>query len=259
MAQMDAARQTIAIPLHADARIRLALAEASFDLLQFDRADKQLRRAISIMAGADSDAVPVESSVLALILLAEVRISDHDFEEGKKLLLQALKTLNESELRKSTFAACCLLNLCSVYLTTAQIESALHSVNGALDLLAELGFSQMPIYANALGTLGTVHFQKGNTSQAQNLFSSALNLIQSWMSNKDWDEAPVQHCAHLDIFLAESIAQTYMKQDRRQEAAQMAVRARQQREERGLALVDVPGGSDAKRDRRPRVYTRHLY
>lgn len=247
--------------LLAEARIRLGLGEAYFDLLEFDTAEDQLRTAIGVMTGTEGGCLPVASSVLALLLLAELRISDRDFEEAKKLLVQALKSLKDAELQKSTFAVCCLLSLASVYMSVNQSDEALHTVNAALEVLTGLGFSHMPIYADALGTLGSVHVQKGNWQEAQTLFYSGLSLIQSWMSRKDWDRAPFQHCAHLDIFLVESIAQSYTAQERPQEAGQLFARARQQRQERGLGphAPQNTAESSGEGRRYSRIYTRHLY
>lgn len=261
LSELESSSSREATDILAEARLRLALGEAYFDLLQLDTAEDQLRRAIAVMAGTQGGSLPVASSVLALLLLAELRISDHDFDEAKKLLVQALKGLKDAGLQKSTFAVCCLLSLASVYKSMKQSDEALRTVSTALEVLTDLGFSRMPIYADALGTLGSVHAQKGNLEEAQKLFYSALNIIQAWMTRKDWVRAPFQHCAHLDIFLVESIAQTYTAQERNGEAEQLYERARQQRQERGLAPhAEVNTAESNRQGRRySRIYTRHLY
>lgn len=247
----------------AEARVRLALSEAYFDMLSIAHGRAHLSTAISVMAcGTGRSAVGVASSIVALLLLAEVRISDRQFEDASKLLGQALKALREADLQKSTFAVCSLLSLASVYNETEERERALQTVQRALDILKELGFEQMPIYADALRTLGMVHLAMGDTKQAQTLFFSALDVLDRWTSRSDWQDTPVQHCAHLDVFLIESIAQTYVVQNRHDEAHKLLSRARQQRQERHLKMRE---GDDAhlltslSTSHSRELFTRHLY
>lgn len=235
----------------AESRVRLAYAEALFDMLRFDEAEGQLGIAIGKMAGAGEgfDAV---TSALALVLLAELRISEGQFAEGRKVLMQALRTLTEAGMQKSSFGAACWLGLCSVYMGTSQLENAVRSGKAGMDMLRELGFSEMAIYAGGLRVLGGAHMRQGEVEQAQRLFFSGLGIFENWMGRKEWSVAPVEHCLSLDVCLAESIAQTYLAQGRRSEADRFGERARQQRIERGIS-------GQGSRDGKARVYTRHLY
>lgn len=243
-----------------EARMLLAMAEAYFDLFMFEKADFTLRKAIGLMAGTENVTFPPSFSVLALLLLAELRISAHEFEEGNKLLLQAFQKLKEGRFERSTFAVCIILNLASIEIAKGDANRGMHSVNKALSLLADLGFRDMPIYADALGTLGSVYMRKGEYSEALTYFVSGLKLIQDWMQQKEWRRAPFQHCTHLDIFLAEAIGQAKMALEQHEESGEFA-RARQQREERGLpgrglaAWECQAGGADSS----TRMHTRHLY
>lgn len=243
-----------------EARIRLALGEAYFDLLSFDKAKEHLKMAIAMMTGATADStLTVSTSVLALVLMAELRISDRDFEEARKLLVQALRTLKNADMQKSTFAVCCLLSLASVYSSLGQSDKALRTVTTALEVLVDLGFSDMPIHADALRTLGTVHFRAGDAKEAQGIFMSALSIIQKWMSRADWESAPFQHCTHLDIFLVESVAKTHLAQARIDEARRLFAIARQQRLDRRLDTNSADVTEYIQIDNKDRMYTRHLY
>lgn len=234
VASLDRSGSPERASMNAEARVRLALGEAYFDLLEFDSAEEHLGRAIASMAGGEGRSLPVSTSVLALMLLAELKIRGGEHEEARKLLIQALKSLKEGSLAKSAFAVCCLLNLASTYALSNQLDEAGRSVNAGLEVLTERGFTHMPIYADALGTIGSVHAQRGRWEEAQQLFLSGLNEVQAWMAAKGWERAPIQHCAHLHILLVESIAQTYRAQERHEDAARLAARAREQRKQRGL-------------------------
>lgn len=258
---MEMAVDTQSLDVEAEARIRLALGEAYFDSLSFEKAKDHLQKVIGVMVGVtDGSTVSVSSSVLALLLLAELRISNHEFLDAKKWLFQAVRTLQGANMQKSTFAVCCFLSLASVCTSMNQTSEALHTVNAAIDVLAEMGFTDMPIYADALRTLGTVHFRTGDWKKAQDAFFAALNICQKWMSRSDWDSAPFQHCTHLDIFLVESIAQTYIAQNRHEEAGRLMQTAQQQRLERRLDSKSNQSSSNSlDSEKSARMYTRHLY
>lgn len=218
-----------------ETRVRLALGEAYFDMLDFAQGRVHLNRAISAMA-RDSTRSPaaVSSSVVALLLLAEVRVSERQFDDASKLLGQALRALRDADLQKSTFSVCSLLGLASLYTATREHDRALQTTQRALDILTELNFEHMPIYADGLRTLGAIHLASGDSKQAQRLFFSALDIVNAWSAGGDWGNAPVHHCAHLDVFLIEGIAHTYLAQDRHDEAHNLLTRARQQRVDRHL-------------------------
>lgn len=245
-----------------EARITLALGEAYFDLLSFEKAKSFLQRAIGMMAGStDHSFASISTSVLALLLFAELQISEREFEEARKLLIQALRTLREAGMQKSTFAVCCLLSLASVYSSLGQSGQAMATVQTSLEILVQLGFKTMPIYADALRTLGGVHLDAGDSRKAQDTFFSALTIIQKWISRADWEKAPFQHCTHLDIFLVEAIAKTYSFQHRHDEAQRLCARAGLKRIERrldsGSAAASNAGGFPSSP--KSRMYTRHLY
>lgn len=245
----------------AEARMLLALGEAYFDLLAFQKAAAHLSKAIGMMATAmPRSTLCVSSSILALLLLAELRISERQFSEASKLLGQALRALREANLQKSTFAVCSLLSLGAVYNAMDDGPRALHTVQTALDVLKELGFEHMPIYADGLRALGSVHLSAGDAKEAQRLFFSALNIMEGWMARAEWQEAPFQHCTHLEIFLIEAIAQTYLAQQRHEEARKLMEHAREQRRDRGLQMGEDDGGSGGVHTSGGgRLFTRHLY
>lgn len=237
-----------------EARVRLALGEAHLDLEEFALGEEHLRRAIASMTGGGGGgALPVATSVLALVLLGEARIRDGDYVEAKKLLVQALKSLKEGGVGKSSLGVCCLLHLGSAYALCREDDEAVTTVNAALDVLGELGYARMPIYADALGTLGCAHARRAAWADAQTLFCSALKVIQAWMARPGWRRAPVQHCAPLDVALVEAIAHTYRMQRRHDGAAKLAARAAAQRARRGLPAADAAPARDAC------LLTRHLY
>ena len=243
-----------------EARIRLALGEAYFDMLDFDNAKEHLKNAFGAMAGSSArNSITVSTSVLALVLFAELRISDREFEEARTLILKALRTLKENNMQRSTFAVCCLLSLASVFSSIGRSDKAMKTVNFALDILGDLGFTDMPIHADALRTLGTVHFRAGALEEAQTIFLSALNIIQKWMSRTDWESAPFQHCTHLDIFLMENVGKTHMAMGRVDEGRRLINVAKQERQGRKLESKDTEPSDNMQIDNRDRMYTRHLY
>eukprot|EP00177_Eucheuma_denticulatum_P003969 GFKZ01007172.1.p1 GENE.GFKZ01007172.1~~GFKZ01007172.1.p1 ORF type:complete len:733 (+),score=95.60 GFKZ01007172.1:261-2459(+) len=240
------------------ARMLLALAEAYFDLFMFEKAEFTLRKVFGLMAASGCVTFPLP--VLALLLLAELRISALDFDEGNKLLVQALKTLTEWRFERSTFTVCINLNLASIAIAKGDADGGMQYVNKALSLLGDLGFKDMPIYVDALGTLGSVCMRKGEYSEGLTYFVSGLRLIQDWMQQKEWQRAPFQHCTHLDIFLAEAIGTAKKALEHSEDPGEFA-RAMQQREERGL-----PGRGLAtwecqvgRAENGARMHTRHLY
>lgn len=251
------------IQLEMQARLRLALGEAYFDSLASDKAETHLRIAIDKMTGARSgDGITVSSSVLALLLLAELRIEQRALDEASKLLRQTLRTLRESDLHKSTFAVCALLSLGSVYSWMNEPCRAMQAVEAGLEVLLGLGFSQMPIHADALRAMGAVHLRAGDAKKAQEVFLSGLRIMDGWMGMNDWTVTPNAHCLHLDVFLVELIAQTYVAQDCAEEASKLVEQAQQKRKMRGLqgtSLCSLAGWGSSVEARPPRFFTRHLY
>lgn len=238
----------------AETRVRLGLGEALLDRLQFEAAGIHIGSAIHSLAGRDSSrsSVAIMSSVLALLLLAELRVADGLLVEASRLLAQALCSLQDASLQRSTFAVCSLLTLASVYTSMNDEKRAKDVVQTALEILNDLGFERMPIYADALRTLGDAHLSGGETGEAQKLFLSGLSIFESWVSQSDWESTPYQDCLHLDIFLFEGIAQTYVVQQREDEANKLLQRAQRLRKERELEI----GTSGQNRER---LFTRHLY
>lgn len=248
--------------VESECRIRLALAEAYFDILSLEEAEEPLQRAIGMMAGVSGGGVlSIASSVLTLLLLAEICISKRDFEEAKKLLVQALCSLKEADMRKSTFAVCCLLNLASVYNHLDCMDEAFRSVNTSLEILISSGFGDMPIYADALKTLASVHLNEGDIENAKGFAFSALNIIEKWKVKTEWDNAPFQHCGHVDIFTMELMSKTYLAQNQQGEADRLMTRAQHRRIERQLNAESVDLTSEARTDgrRNAPLYTRHIY
>lgn len=244
-----------------EGRIHLAIGEAYFDLLQYSEAKVHLQNAIPYMAGNHQDEVPVSSSVLALLLFAEVRVNEQEYGEAKKLILQAVNSMKTRGMQKSTFAVCGFLNLASISIATGLIDNALSSVKEALSLIAELGLNEMPMHADALRTLGNIHLVQGRSKEAHDVFSSGLNIMQRWMEQKMCVRVPFQHCTHLDIFLAEGIARASDNQGSHMEADGFFARSRQQREARGLPSSKNASGLEYQVNGSVvlRLCTRHLY
>ncbi|KAI0561773.1 Tetratricopeptide repeat containing protein [Gracilaria domingensis] len=251
------------------ARIRLALGEAYLDLLSFTPAKEHLEAAIADLAMySDSDDSDL-SSMLSLLLLAELRASEREFQHAKSLLSQALQSMRNRSMQRSSYAACCLLTLASVYSAMHEESKALVAVTKAIDVLVTVKFEYMPIYADALRALGCVHFRMGDVDKAQKVFLQGLQIVQDWMARPDWNLAPFQHCAHLDVFLVESVAWTFVKQDRMDDAKALFEQAKTQRRMRHLddtRCVDpfedaAHPSCSSERDgtRVSWLYTRHLY
>lgn len=240
--------------VESEARVRLALGEAYLDMLVLDTASEHVVRAVSMLAKSSLPTDVCVSSVLALMLMAELHISQRAFAEGSRLLAEALNALSSAGLQKSTFAVCCLLSLGTVFTSMGQTEKALQSVVTALDVLSGLGYEHMPIYADGLRTLGSVHLAAGDADRAQKLFTSALELIEKWVELN----APMQHCMHLDVFLMELLSETYEAQGRQDASREMILKANQRRRERRLEEDDGPhAAASTKRNRW--ILTRHLY
>lgn len=246
-----------------EARVRLALGEAYLDMLVIDKAAEHVTHAVSMLATASREPnICVSSSVLALVLLAELRISQRAFAEGSRLLAEALQALKVAGLQKSTFSVCCLLNLGTVYNNVGETEKALQAVQKGLNILSGLGFDYMPIYADGLRSLGIVHLKAGDTDYAQKIFSSALDIIEKWRER----DAPMQHCKYLDIFLTELLAQTYKTQGHENAAGLLLQQARQWRIERKLVDVNdqsnlnsLPHVPPVLNNSSRWLFTRHLY
>lgn len=238
--------------IESEARVRLALGEAYLDMLAIDTASEHIAQAVSLLARVSQKPDVCVSSVLALVLMAELRISQRAFADGSRLLVEALNALSSAGLQKSTFAACCLLSLGTVFSNMGQTERALQTVSTALDVLSGLGYEHMPIFADGLRTLGSIHLSAGNADRAQKLFISALELIGKWIELG----APIQHCMHLDIFLRELLARTYESQGRQDVADFLIEKSRQQRRERKL---EEKTGAAMPRNSGSWILTRNLY
>ncbi|CAN8069362.1 unnamed protein product [Agarophyton chilense] len=251
------------------ARIRLALAEAYLDLLSFSPAKQHLETAIANLAMYQDNGDSDISSVLALLLLAEVRASERELQHAKSLLSQALRNMRSRSMERSSYAACCLLTLASVYSAMHEESKALFAVNSAIDVLVAVNFKEMPIHADALRALGRVLFRMGEVDKAQKLFMQGLKIVQNWMARPEWHQAPFQHCPHLDVFLVELVAWTFVKQDRTNEASALFEQAKALRRMRNLDetrcvnpfedAVHSDGSSEIGGAQSSWLYSRHLY
>ncbi|PXF43198.1 hypothetical protein BWQ96_07073 [Gracilariopsis chorda] len=251
------------------ARLRLALGEAYLDQLSFAPAKDHLEVALADLAIHRSRDDTDLHSILALLLLAEFRASEHEFENSKRLLTQALQSMRDGPMQRSSFAACCLLTLSSVYCALNEENKALVAVTRAIGILVAVKFERMPIYADALRALGCVRFRMGQVNEAQKQFTQALHIVQDWKARPDWQQAPVQHCVHLDVFLIELIAWTFVKQNMMNDAETLFQQAKAQRRARQLDettcvdpsedLAHLSGTNSKHRERKASIYTRHLY
>lgn len=236
------------------ARCELALGEAYFDMLVTDKAEVHLSRAASLMGdNMTGGCLDLESSVLVLLLLAQLRIQDSRPDGAKQLLIRALRALNVAGLQGTTFAVCCLTSLIAVYVMTNDLEKALATGKSLIDVLVRLGFSNMPLHADALGTLGAVNLSLGRVEAAEKLFHAGLEVVDAWINNKEWDTAPYHHCVDLDVSLFEYMAECAMRQGRRGDEQALLARAQERRHGRGLRSLPRQRGMNGM------VYPRHIY
>ena len=245
-------------------RFHVALAEAYMDILAYQDAQTHLDESIRRMNDdKQNGTVCSMCSVISPLLLAQLHTRSQSYEIAQQLLEQVLRHLQNTGMQYTTFAISCLLNLATVYTATHLFKKALHMMHAAMDVLNRLGFGRLPIYADALQTLGTFHMEQDNTQEAQRLFSAAFDVIEKWKSSRTWKNAPIEHCMHLDIFLIECIAKTMFIQNRRDEGRELLSNARQRIMSRDLkeispnieenSLIGSPDQSLIS------VLTRHLY
>lgn len=263
-------------------RLQLALAEALFDQLKVDEAEVALLKALKLMGGdseagtgptgmnnafyaasGSDDTVRVVDSVLVLLLLSNVRMSRNRVREARTLCVKALRILAAAGLGRSTFGINAMSNLTAIYLEENQLDKAGVVATRLVDTLNNMGYQQMPIFADALGVLGSVNNAKGLHCEAALQFGSALEIVRQWAA-KDWSSRPIQHCLDLDIWLLECLADATEMQGRQHEAQLLRVQAKDARRERGLS-TPADGLSSTLHDalipsaQRLRSAPRHLY
>lgn len=275
----------------AEARVRLSLAEAFLDALSSQNGRFHLSSAISAMTREESNLVPSDmdrgvSSIIARILLAELRTFDGVLDRAFDLLREALQKLRELGLHKSTYTISCFLGLASVHMARIQQKhvqvtehpeeacdenddeksQALNTVQRAMDMVKELGLERTPFYADVLRTLANVQLRLGNVKEAQLTLSSALRTVENWHSgNTEWT-SPVTNDGSLGLhaLVMEDIGQTYTLQNRHDEASKYLHRASQFRRENGLHLrneseTEVPNVQNPLMSSGIEIMTRHLY
>lgn len=278
--------------VESEARVRLALAEAYFDALSVRNGQAHLTEAINSMSREARGVAAAEvgrrvSSIVALLLLVELRTWSGMLDDACALLGQAMHALREAGLQKSTYAVCCLLSLASIHATRPNqgqmhrhgqqedadkfsngedVARALSSVQNAMDMVKELGLQRTPIYADVLRTLAMVRLRSGDVKQAQSLLFSAMDTLDGWYKGAgDWHSTPTQDgSTGLQVLLIEELAQTYTMQDRHGEASKLMERATHQRREFGLECRDGVSGGDSRINSlsgvgRDKSMTRHLY
>jgi hypothetical protein len=109
-----------------------------------------------------------------------------------------------------------------------------------VDILDSLGYAEMPIYADALGTMGVVYLNMKQLEDAQRLFCKALEVINSWFGKASWKKVvPYEHCQDLDIWLLEGLAKVYDAQGKIVQADSLRDNASMKRAQRGLCDVRV--------------------
>jgi tetratricopeptide (TPR) repeat protein len=224
------------------ARVQLALGEAYFDMLQIDEAEEPLRRARALLdARSRRTDCHVEAVTLALpnLLLAEIQAGKGDVDEAKRLLYYALSVLSQAGLSESTLTVNAMNTLVGVHLSTHSHEEAMWTCTRMVDVLAGMGggsYRGMPIYADALGTLGTVHLNLQQPAEAERLFCEALEVAHRWLARTDWlEDAPFEHCQDLDIWLMEGLARACRDLGKVAQAEDHLAEAAAKRRDRGLA------------------------
>lgn len=218
------------------ARLELALGEAYFDTLNLEEAEEPLVRAMSLMWDQEknlSDGIVSTDAVLATLLLANLRMRAHRWQEARALLIRALKILQQRGLGKTTYAINAMSNLVGVYVAREEFQKAKILSTQLLDCLTGMGYENMPIMADSRGQTGLVCMSLGEYQEAEQQFAAALEIVASWNAKK-WFNVPIQHCIELDLWLMEGWARAIYMQGRKPEAEDMMQRADQDRVARGL-------------------------
>lgn len=261
------------------ARLQLGLAEAYFDQLKFSEAEAALLKALNLMGGNDADAVDgrkrmdssffatsddidgtsrVVDSVLVLLLLSNVRMAKRRVKEARTLCVKALRILAAAGLGRSTFGINAMANLTVIYLEENQTDKASVVATRLVDTLNNMGYQTMPIFADALGVVGMVSMKRGKYYDAEQQFGSALEIVKLW-SAKDWTSMPIHHCADLDIRLLENMAESLLKQEKREVAELLAQQARSMGAKRGLCMERIHAVGSSGGVEGLKLATRHLY
>ncbi len=259
------------------ARLQLALSEAYFDQLKLQEAEKALLKALNLMGGDDENGTDstyyamggggtggkgrVVDSVLVLLLLSNVRMSKRRIREARTLCVKALRILAAAGLGRSTFGINAMANLTVIYIEEKQLDKASVVATRLVDTLNNMGYTKMPIFADALGVVGKVSMAQGRYHDAEQQFGAAIEIVKLWAS-KEWTARPVFHCLDLDLWLLESLATAIAKQGRTHEASLLQTQAQQTRKDRGLSS-DVTSCSMIQDDllsfTEARRSMRHLY
>lgn len=263
------------------ARLQLALSEAYFDQLKLPEAEEALLKALNLMGGdvengtdstyyavsgggiggASGGKGRVVDSVLVLLLLSNVRMSKRRVREARTLCVKALRILSAAGLGRSTFGINAMANLTVIYLEENQLEKASVVATRLVDTLNNMGYTKMPIFADALGVVGKVSMAQGRYHDAEQQFGAAIEIVKLW-ANKEWTARPVFHCLDLDLWLLESLATAIAKQGRTHEASLLETQAQQTRKNRGLSSDVIPASlmqNDLLSFSEARRTMRHLY
>lgn len=261
------------------ARLQLALSEAYFDQLKLHEAEAALLKALNLMGGDDENGTDstyyavsgggggkarVVDSVLVLLLLSNVRMSKRRVREARTLCVKALRILAAAGLGRSTFGINAMANLTVIYLEENQLDKASVVATRLVDTLNNMGYTKMPIFADALGVVGKVSMAQGRYHDAEQQFGAAIEIVKLW-ANKEWTARPVFHCLDLDLWLLESLATAIAKQGRTHEASLLQTQAQQTRKDRGLSDdVTLQPSSSGMQDQllsfsEARRTMRHLY
>lgn len=243
-------------------RLSLALSEAYYDMLSSGQAESHLSKTLLLMGETvQGKCLPdVVCSVLVLLLLAQLRIERHQPGEAKELIVRSLRAIGSSGLQNTTLAVNAMTSLSVVYLMTKEHDKALKTGTKLIDLVVSLGFKHMPIFADALGTMGLIHLHSGNAAEAEKNFFAGLEVIGSWVG-KPWEESvPLQDCQDLDIWLLEGLAKSYSMQRKNGLAHDLLKKASAQRAVRGLGSVGTSWGDNSLSHLPTHIiYPRHVY
>ena len=219
------------------ARLNLALGEAYFDTLDLEKAEPPLQKAINLMSDHEhelDDNFMSVHGVLATLLLANLKMRLQHWQEARSLLIGGLKLLQKKGMGKTTYAINAMLNLVGVYVAKREFSKAKVLSRQLLDCLIAMGYEDLPIMADARGQTGLVYMSLGEYKQAEEQFSSALEIIAGWSRKKKWKDIPIQHCLELDLWLMEGWAKAIYMQGRHPEAQDIIQKADQDRSARGL-------------------------
>jgi tetratricopeptide (TPR) repeat protein len=211
------------------------LAESYADAMQWENAEIFARRSIQVIEKLHLE-VSSSCHFPPLLLLGNILYETERLEEARVSVLSALDSIRRFGLHYSSYTANAYIILINIFLQEKDILSAQQTASELLEIVEKIGFHDLPLFSDTMGTFGLISYASGDYVEAERKLRLALESLRSWSCSYLWFDVPRKHCMHLDLWLMDWLSRVLNAQGKSEEADKFKERVEMIATERDICL-----------------------